>query len=230
MVSFGATLSEALRERATARLATTLYDNYGSREAGFVARILVPDSGGIGIVSPRAQVDVVDEQGRSLPPGQLGLLRIKTPFMHTEYIDNPEASREFFKDGWSQPGDLAILHGPGRIQLMGRVGDLLLIGGAKVPPNILEELALRIVNAKDAGVCAIANQDGIEEIWIALAGAESDAAALKARLEPSLRPLLQFAVFHVATLAQIPRNAGGKVQRDQLKRAVAEIAMARPPR
>src|SRR5438477_1568970 len=100
VTSFGATLSEALREKTTAKLATMLYDNYGSREVGFVSRILAANSGGVGIVSPLVEVDVVDEQDRSLPPGQLGRLRIKAPFMHNEYVGNPEATAKHFKDGW----------------------------------------------------------------------------------------------------------------------------------
>jgi acyl-coenzyme A synthetase/AMP-(fatty) acid ligase len=217
---FGATLSEALRERAMARLATDLYDNYGSHEIGFASRIASSGSGGIGTVSPVAQVEVVDEQGSPMPLGQLGRLRIKTPFMHTEYFDDPEATRRIFKDGWFQSGDLAILHGPRRLQLMGRSDEMLNVGGNKVPPSAVEDLVLRIVNAKDAGAFSSQNREGIEEIWIAVADAQVDDKELRERIERGLHAL-QFATFHLVRLPEIPRNPGGKIQRDLLKRAVA---------
>jgi len=223
VTSFGATLSEALRAKTTAKLATVLYDNYGSREVGFVSRILAANSGGIGVVSPLAEVDVVDEQGRSLPPGHLGRLRIKASFMHREYVGNPEATAKFFKDSWFHSGDLAILHGRRGVQLMGRSDDLLNIGGTKMPPGVIEEMVLRTVNAKDAGVCSIRNQDGIEELLIAVAEAPIGDQELRDRIAKALRPL-QFATIRLARLSPIPRNAGGKIQRDQLKRILTRAA------
>ncbi len=226
IASFGATLSEALRERTTARLATVLYDCYGSREVGFVSRIASANSGGISVVTPNGEVDVVDEHGRSLQWGELGRLRIKTPFMHREYIDNPEATAEFFRDGWFNSGDLAILHGPKRMQLMGRIDDLLNIGGTKMPPAMLEELVLRTVNAKDAGVCSVTNRNGVEELMIAIAGAPLADEELRGRISKAFRPL-QFATIHLARFPAIPRNAGGKIQRDQLKQDLCR-AIGRP--
>jgi len=222
VVSFGATLSEALREKTTARFATKLYDNYGSREAGFVSRIMAANSGGIGVVAPNAEVDVIDEQGRSLPLGELGRLRIKTPFMHREYVGNPEATAKFFRDGWFNSGDLAILHGRRRVQLMGRSDDLLNIGGTKIPPTVIEELILRTVNAGDAGVCSISDRHGIEALLIGVADAPIDDQELKARILRALRPL-QFATIRIARLSPIPRNAGGKIERDRLKLALADL-------
>jgi acyl-coenzyme A synthetase/AMP-(fatty) acid ligase len=217
--AFGATLSETLREQAMARLATVLYDNYGTREAGFVSRIASSGSGGIGTVWPDAQVEVVDETGIPLPPGQVGRLKIKTAFMHTEYLADPETTDRFFKDGWLLSGDLAVLHGPRRLQIIGRRDEMLNVGGNKVPPDRIEELVLRIINARDAGVVSTSNSEGIEEIWIAVADAQVDDKELRARLEEGLRPL-QFVTFHLVRLPQIPRNAGGKIQRDLLKRAI----------
>jgi acyl-coenzyme A synthetase/AMP-(fatty) acid ligase len=217
ITSFGATLSESLREKTIERLATVLYDNYGSREVGFVSRIAAANSGGIGVVTYDAEVDVVDDQGRSLPYGELGRLRIKTPFMHREYVGSPDTTARFFRDGWFHSGDLAILHGRKRVQLMGRSDDLLNIGGVKWPPSMIEEVVLRSVSAKDAGVCSIRNRDGIEELLIAIAGAQIDDQELARRLNQGLRRL-QFATVRFVRVSEIPRNAGGKIQRDQLKR------------
>lgn len=163
---------------------------------------------------------MVDEAGTPLPNGQLGRLKIKTPFMHTQYLDDPETTSRFFKDGWLLSGGLAVLHGPRRLQIIGRHDAMLNVGGNKVPPDRIEELVLRFVNARDAGVVSIPNSEGIEEIWIAVAGAPGNDKELWERIEEGLRAL-QFVTFHLVRLRRIPRNAGGKIQRDLLKRAVS---------
>ena len=223
VVSFGAMLSASLREKTTTRLATVLSDNYGSREVGFVSRITRSDAGGVSVVAPGAEVDVVDEQGRSLPRGQLGRLRVKTPFMHHEYVGNPEATAKFFQDGWFNSGDLAIMPGPKHLRLMGRADDLINVGGTKVLPSTIEEFALGALNAKDVGVCSVRNRHGVDELVIGMSGVSLGDHEVQARLSPLLRPF-QFANLHLVRIASIPRNAGGKIQRDQLKQVLCDAA------
>jgi acyl-CoA synthetase (AMP-forming)/AMP-acid ligase II len=218
--TFGATLSEALRERTMARLATALYDSYGSREASFVSRIARSDSGGIGAVGPDVEVQVVDDAGNPLPNGQIGRLKIKTPFMLTDYIDDPGATGQFFKDGWLLSGDLAVLHGPRRLQIVGRRDEMVNVGGNKMSPSAIEDFVLRLINARDIGVVSVPNPDGIEELWIAVADAQHGDQELLTRIAAGLRTL-QFVSFHVVRLGQIPRNPSGKIQRDLLKQALA---------
>lgn len=219
--AFGAMLPEALRERTSSRLATTLFDSYGSREAGFVSRIESSGSGGIGSVPPDVTVEVVDNAGTPVPFGQIGRLKIKAPLMHLEYLDNPEATERSFKDGWVLTEDLAILHGPRRLQIIGRRDEMMNVGGTKISPNYIEDIVLRLINVRDAGAISRPNSGGIEELWIALADAPADDRELWTRLNRGLWPLTQSSI-HLVRLPQIPRNAGGKIQRDLLRRAIAE--------
>src|SRR5262249_54414643 len=145
LTTLGAPLSEALRERAMAELATFVSNWYGSNEVGLVSCITSSDSGSIGTLLPTARVEVIDERGLPSPPGQLGRLKIKTPSMHTEYFGDPETTGRFFKDGWFHSSDLAIRHGSNRLQIIGRNDEILNIGGTKVPPTAVEELVLRVV-------------------------------------------------------------------------------------
>jgi acyl-coenzyme A synthetase/AMP-(fatty) acid ligase len=102
-------------------------------------------------------------------------------------------------------------------------GDLLNVGGTKVPPAELEELVLRTIDAKDTGVCSARNSDGIEEIWIAVVDCQIAGQELVQRLEQALKRM-QFGTFHVIRLAGVPRNASGKIERDRLKTAMMAAA------
>jgi acyl-coenzyme A synthetase/AMP-(fatty) acid ligase len=223
ILSIGAPLSDALRERAMARLATRVCDIYGTQEVGNIASRTSGGAGGIAAVWPDVQVEIVDDRDAPLPIGQAGKLRVRAGYMVQGYLDDPDATRRMFRDGWFYPGDVAVLHGPNRLQLIGRGDDLLNIGGTKFAPGPLEELILQTSEAKDVGVCSIRNRDGIEEIWIAVADCPLADPVLLQRLESVLQRL-QVGRFKILRLPRLPRNASGKIQRDTLQTHMVEVA------
>ena len=222
ILSIGAPLSDPLRERAMARLATRVCDIYGTQEVGNIAS---RTSGGAGVATvwPDVQVEIVDDRDAPLPIGQAGRLRVRAGYMVQGYLDDPEATDRMFRHGWFYPGDVAVLHGPNRLQLIGRGDDLLNIGGTKFAPGPLEELILQTVEAKDIGVCSIRNRDGIEEIWIAVADCPLADPVLLQRLEGILQRL-QVGRFKILRLPRLPRNASGKIERNLLRSTVIEAA------
>jgi acyl-coenzyme A synthetase/AMP-(fatty) acid ligase len=221
--SFGAAVSPSLRDKALARLATDICDMYGSNEIGFVSS--ARSAGEPGAVWPGVRVEIVDEQDRPLSLGQMGRIRIGTDGMVDGYLDDPEATRRMFRDGWFYPGDLGILHGPRLLQVVGRADDLLNIGWNKIMPETVEALVLGVAEVADAGVCSLRNADGIEEICIALSGVRIGDRELAERLDRALRRF-QLGKVHVLKLSGIPRNAGGKIERNLLKSVVAKSLAA----
>jgi acyl-CoA synthetase (AMP-forming)/AMP-acid ligase II len=132
-----------------------------------------------------------------------------------------------FRDGWFYPGDVGVLHGRRRLQVIGRVDEILNIGGAKSSPEALEELILARTPIRQAGVCSIRNSAGIEEVCVAVADAAGGDQELLDWITRAFHGF-QIGIFRVAKLAAIPRNAAGKIQRGVLKRDVmAAIESAR---
>ena len=227
--SFGAAVSEALRDRALALLATEVMDMYGSNEAGFIASMRASRDDGISAVWPGVCVEIVDERDAPLPLGEMGRIRVKTPDMAQAYLDDPAATERMFKDGWFYPGDLAILHAPRRLQVIGRGDDLLNFGGYKFPPELLERAILKNAPLGDVGVCSVRNAEGIEELVIGISETVCDDRELLERLTAALRPF-RIGHFHAVKLPSIPRNANGKIQRNLLKSAAASGLPSRPGR
>ena len=221
--TFGAAVSRDLRDKALARLATDVCDMYGSNEVGFVSSMR--GNADVGVVWPGVRVEIVDERDCALPLGQTGRIRIRTDCMVEGYLDDPEATRCMFRDGWFYAGDLGILHGPRLLQVVGRSDDLLNIGWNKIMPETVEALVLGVAEIADAGVCSLRNADGIEEIYIAVSGVRIDDRKLTERIGRTLRRF-QLGNIHIFKLSGIPRNAGGKIQRDLLKSAVMKAASA----
>jgi acyl-coenzyme A synthetase/AMP-(fatty) acid ligase len=227
LCSFGAAVSNALRQRALERLATELIDMYGSNEAGFIASTRGSGEDGVSTIWPGVRVEIVDERDAPLPRGQAGRIRVRTPDMVQSYIGDPAATRRMFRDGWFYPGDLGILQGAHELRILGRGDDLLNFGGHKLPPEALERAILAAVTLGDVGVCSVPNSEGIEQLLIGLVDAPSDDRTLTERLSAALMPF-RAGSFRAARLAEIPRNANGKIRRDLLKRAILDTLRSSP--
>jgi acyl-CoA synthetase (AMP-forming)/AMP-acid ligase II len=223
IVSLGARLPEALRERAKALLSATVEDNYGAREVGFVARTL---ESGEAAISPLAEVEAIDDRGARLPWGESGELRIRTPYMHSDYFGDPDATSRAFRDGWFHTGDIGVVLGPRRLRILGRRDELMNLGGIKLAPETIEHDVLRLIGRGDAGACSIQNAEGVDEIWVAIAVASERAPLLLEELKVKLASLGS-GELHLVSLPEIPRNTAGKIQRDHLREAIIEAAALR---
>jgi len=220
LATFGAAVSKPLVEAAMARLATELIVYYGSNEIPFIAETRFPAMGGAGTVFPWVEAEIVDDDGRPLPLGALGRIRLKADTMATGYLDDPDATGRMFRDGWFYPGDVGVLHGRRQLQVVGRGDELMNIGGQKIAPSHLEALVASHAGTADVGVCSLRNAEGVEEICIAVAAPAGGDRALGQRISQALKGL-PFGTVHTVKLPAIPRNANGKILRDALKEAVA---------
>lgn len=218
ILSFGARISKALRERALARLATDLCDMYSSNEAGFVSS--TRGVAEIGTIWPGARVEVVDAYDRALPFGEAGEIRVQTDYMLHAYLDYPEAQGRIFKDGWFYAGDIGILHDSRRLEVIGRSDDVLNIGWRKFAPEVIEDMVLKAIEAADVAAFSIPNADGLEEVWLAVVRPFIADDELLRRVRDTFLGS-QLGPIHVVRVSAIPRTANGKPQRKALKAAIA---------
>ncbi|HMK68609.1 MAG TPA: fatty acid--CoA ligase family protein, partial [Stellaceae bacterium] len=220
VTSFGAALVPALRKRVLEQLATAIFDYYGSNESGFIAYVPRGESGEFGTPFAGVEIEIVDGDGRSVPRGRAGRIRVRSDYMVSGYWHDDAATHAMFRGGWFYPGDLAELHPGPRLRLVGRGDELLNIGGGKISPESVEEWLAKHLPARDLGVCTLRNADGIEEICVGVA---------EPRLPPGeilKRATLAFNAFHIGSfhievLNEIPRNTTGKIERERLRKTIA---------
>ena len=205
------------RMRAVAE-GCTIYGMYGATETGIAtSRVYeTDDPSNAGQILPGARVEVVGDDDVVVPVGTPGRVRHQTPGMVHEYLGDPFASAQSFREGWFYPGDLGFIRPDGGLTLTGRESEVLNAGGVKIDPNRLDHFALAQAGVIDACAFDYADSSGIRQIGIALVTEDHlDVKALVARFaaefgtaSPSL----------VSRVEAIPRNTMGK----PLRRILAE--------
>lgn len=214
-----------IRRRLTPKLVITL----GSTEAGLWARTVVTSDEDLRwyTLIPGRTVEVVDDAGAPLPFGELGRLRVRPRESDARgYQRDSAASAAHFQGDWFYPGDLAILDGKGRVELLGRETDVVNIAGSKYPTAPWER-ALQEQLGCD-GVCVLSGRwsDDTERLHVFI---ESRRAIQREVLESALRStLFGFADVRAHKVDALPRTSTGKIRRIEIARQLQAGAYGGP--
>lgn len=208
----GATPGESLLQRIREVLGVPIRSVYGSTEGGGVtSRMLEPgaDLADLGHPIPGMEVQVVGADGTPAPTGTEGLLRYRGPGMTVGYLE--AGTIRPFADGWFVPGDLGSVTPDGSVRLSGRASEVVNLGGFKVNPDRVDELARAFPGVRDAAAFPLTRADGRAELGLAVVGSPGfDVRALDARLREVLPVGHPTAFWGVPS---IPRNRMGKAER-----------------
>jgi acyl-coenzyme A synthetase/AMP-(fatty) acid ligase len=213
----GSVLPQAVNRRARLRLTQTLIMVYGSTEVGTVtlAPAAFTDARPrfTGYVIPPVLVEIVDENGKPVPHGTTGEVRVRTEGQASLYLDDPETTARTFRDGWFHPGDLGQLGPDGDLTIVGRVRELMNFGGVKITPDAMEEALAGTPGVADMAVFPLGTS-GAERPCVAVVPSQGFAEdELTRRFRQAYPRLPAITIFRVDS---IPRNDMGKVMRVEL--------------
>ena len=123
----------------------SLYDLYGLTETGACDFCLPPaehvdGAGSIGRPTEEVAFRLIGEDGGAVPDGAQGELAIRTPFGMLGYLDDPALTAASFSDGYLRTGDLARLRPDRRVEIVGRLKDIIQRAGNKIAPAEIDAL------------------------------------------------------------------------------------------
>lgn len=164
-------------------------------------------------------VRIVDREGRDLPPGERGELLIKGPGVTPGYWQRPDVTAASIEDGWLHSGDVAVRDADGYYTIVDRWKDMFISGGENVYPAEVENVIYQLPAVAEAAVIGVAD-DRWGEVGRAFVVARPGQAL--SATEVIAHCQAQIARYKVPKavvfLDKLPRNAAGKVVKDELRR------------
>jgi len=109
----------------------------------------------IGRPLPDVEVRIVDDEGRDLPPGEVGELWVRTPRVMKGYSSKEGTSSPLQEDGWLPTRDMGWLDDDGYIFLAGRKDDMIIRGGENIAPAEVEAVLYSHPAVEEAAVIGV---------------------------------------------------------------------------
>jgi fatty-acyl-CoA synthase len=187
--------------------------------------------GSIGTPMLNVEVRVVDEEMNDVAQGQIGEIVYRGPMVMREYWNKPEATAEAFAGGWFHSGDLVRQDEDGYYYVVDRKKDMIISGGENIYCAEVENVLAGHPKIADVALIGIPDPRWGETPLAVLVPA--DPADPPTAEEVQLFSRTQLASYkcprEIALVAELPRNASGKVLKTELRTAYAADGLVSAP-
>ncbi|HEX8048964.1 long-chain fatty acid--CoA ligase [Rhizobium sp.] len=218
----GMAVQRPVAERWQKMTGAWITEGYGLSETSPVASANRFDSsdftGTIGLPLSSTDFDIRDENGKSLPLGEVGEICIRGPQVMAGYWKQPaETARVMTPDGFFRSGDMGFMNERGYTKIVDRKKDMILVSGFNVYPNEIEEVAAMHPGILEAAAIGVPDEHSGEAVKLFVvkkdpALTEADVKAhCAANLTNYKRP--RFIEFR----SELPKSNVGKILRKELR-------------
>ena len=178
----------------------------------------------VGFPLPGLDLRIADDQGQTMPVGEVGMIEVAGPNVFSGYWRMPEKTKEEIrKDGFFITGDLGTVDDEGRVAIVGRSKDLVISGGYNIYPKEVEYLIDEIPEVVESAVIGVYHPDLGEAV----------VAIIVPRYEKVNIDMVQLVLAgkiarfkqpkKVINVEELPRNVMGKVQKNLLRDRFSDL-------
>ena len=222
-----APFTASIKADANRRWPGALLEYYGMTEGGAVCVLDTrahPDKlHTVGRLAPGHEMRIIDDEGRELPPGEIGEVCGRSGVMMTGYHNLPEKTREaewFDAEGrrYIRTGDIGRFDADGFLILFDRRKDMIISGGFNIYPSDLEAVLRKHPAVADVAVVGLPSAEWGETpvgFVVPVEGAAVTAEALRQWANAQLGKTQRLSALHLR--AELPRSAIGKVLKRELR-------------
>ena len=207
---------------------TTIFNTWGSSETGGALFLNVTEAVkdekqilAVGHPLPCVDVRVLDPDGNPMESDEVhpGRMSLRGGMIMDGYWGQEELTAETLKDGWLLTGDMVYTDADGYVYMLGRADDLINVGGEKVSPIDVENIAGEYPGIKECACIGVPDPEGIlgqvPALFVVPAGTFSEEDMRKylaGRMERAKLPQKYIVA------EEIPRNRMRKIDRRALRR------------
>ncbi len=197
-----------------------LTNGWGMTETAPPLTVSDPDEvSTVGKVRSRAEIGIADLEGRALPAGATGEIVVRGEAVCLGYWRDKALTAEAFRDGWLRTGDLGQLDGKGNLRIVGRIKDMIKVGGEIVVASEVELVLLRHPAVAEAAVVGLPDplRGQAPKAWVVLK--EGASATREELLAHCRRQLAHFKVPRALEFrSALPKTGPGKIDKAALAR------------
>ena len=208
------------------RLTPNLFQTYSTSGTGLLTCLRpseIDDRGSsVGRPAHRVEIEIVDNQGRTLQTGAVGRIRCRGLGIATDaaaaFVGDPRYVHDgTIDDGWFYSGELGAFDEEGYLHLKGRVSSVIVRGGANIFPDEIEEVILFCLQVHEVAVVGKPSRELGETVAAFVVLVDSTTAEAirrhcRARLAPHKIPQ------DIYVVERLPRTTSGKVNKQSLVR------------
>jgi len=198
-----------------------IMEGYGLTEtAPIVAANPVNDIiiGTIGMPVAETQVRIIDSEENDLPVGEAGELCVLGPQVMKGYWQREQASLETFTaDGYLKTGDIATLDSSGRLQIVDRAKDLIIVSGFNVYPNEVEDVASSNPKVLECAAIGVKDDSCGEKVKLFVVPSDSSLQVEELRAYCKDQLAKYKVPREVEFVQELPKSNVGKVLRRMLR-------------
>ncbi|MEV0380853.1 AMP-binding protein [Nonomuraea sp. NPDC050643] len=209
-----------------------LYEYYGSTESTIAFSVKPLDwlarPGTVGRPAPSFEARILDEDGTDLPPGEPGMIYVKSGLGTFEYRKDPAKTAASMRGEWYTPGDIGYLDEDGFLFLCDRRTDLIVSGGVNIYPAEIEAALLEHPAVADVAVIGVPDEEWGHNVVALVQPAEgvTPGPELTAGLLEHCGP--RIARFKhpkvIEYRAALPRTPTGKMSRSRVREDYLSVA------
>ena len=228
LCTVGSPIHPALKRRVAREFGCGLIELYGLTE-GIITTLDPEDveshTASVGKPVPGTDLAIIDDEGRELPPGEVGEIVGWSRFVMSGYHNRPEATAEtLWRDAqgrpWLRTGDLGRVDQDGYLYIVDRKKDMILSGGQNIYPADIEAVLKEHDAVFDCGVIGIPHEKWGETplglVVLRSGHAETGAEALRGWANGRLGKQQRLA--RIEFVSELPRNPNGKLLKRELRR------------
>ncbi len=170
-----------------------------------------------------AQVRLVDESGKDVPPLERGEITVKAPYNMIGYFKRPDLTRDTLRDGWLHTGDIGEFDEFGFLHIVERKKDMIISGGMNVYSIEVENVVNQHPAVAMSACVGVPHDDWGEAVTVYV--------VLKPGLTCSEADLIGFCKQRTARymvpksinfVESLPLTPVGKIDKKELRRALWE--------
>ncbi len=205
-----------------------IMEGFGQTELTLVIANLMGDThklGSMGKPTPLYDVDIVDENGNSVPDGETGEIVVRTAEkvpcgLFKGYYGDEEKTREAWHDGYYHTGDTAWRDEDGFYWYVGRVDDVIKSSGYRIGPFEIESVIMELPYVLECGVSAVPDEvrGQIVKASIVLTKGTEGTEELKKEIQNYVKThTAPYKYPRVVVFRdELPKTISGKIQRNKL--------------